>query len=158
MRQRAAGWPPDHKPTLEECADEFGGTAEDWARLREAWGERFMPRLQLISERRMNMRVRMLGGTQVGYSRMTRHWWQPVHESLAQQDLADRPLYFASSNTHSLVNIATGVAREREEALVQFVEQLPEDDILRTELEALREGRTPIYLTFERTGKPNASE
>ena len=42
--------------------------------------------------------------------------------ALAEQDLGDRPLYFVSSNTHSLVNIATGVAREREEVLVEFVE------------------------------------
>ena len=142
VRQRAAGWPPDHDPTNEECAEALGGTSEDWARLREAWGERFMPRLQLISDQRMNMRLRMLGGTQVGFSRMTRHWWQPVHDSLAEQQLVDRPLYFVSSNTHSLVNIATGVARERESVLVEFVEQMPEDDILRTELDAFREGRT----------------
>ncbi|HKP21595.1 MAG TPA: hypothetical protein VJT68_08750 [Thermoleophilaceae bacterium] len=142
VRQRAAGWPPDHEPTPEECAEELGGTADDWARLREAWGERFTARLRLVSEQRMDIRLRMLGGTQVGYSRMTRHWWQPVHDSLAEQDLVDRPLYFVSSNTHSLVNIATGVAREREDVLVKFVEEMPEDDILRTELDAFREGRT----------------
>ena len=34
VRQRAAGWPPDHEPTPEECAEVLGGTAEDWARLR----------------------------------------------------------------------------------------------------------------------------
>jgi Family of unknown function (DUF6909) len=142
VRQRAAGWPPEHEPTPEECAEVLGGTAEDWARLREAWRFHFMPRLKQIADQRMNLRVRMLGGTQVGYARMTRRWWQPVHESLADQDLVDRRLYFVSSNTHSLVNIATGVAREREKVLVEFVEQLPEDDILRTELEAFREGRT----------------
>jgi hypothetical protein len=142
VRQRAAGWPPEEEPTVEECAETLGGTAEDWARLREAWGERFMPRLRLIAEERMNLRVRMLGGTQVGYARMTRHWWQPVHASLAEQDLTDRPLYFVSSNTHSIVNIATGAAREREDVLVKFVETLPEDDILRSELAAFREGRT----------------
>jgi Family of unknown function (DUF6909) len=142
VRQRAAGWPPEHEPTPEECAEVLGGTAEDWARLREAWRFHFMPRLKQIADQRMNLRVRMLGGTQVGYARMTRRWWQPVHTSLAEQDLVDRPLYFVSSNTHSLVNIATGVAREREKVLVEFVEQLPEDDILRTELEAFREGRT----------------
>jgi Family of unknown function (DUF6909) len=142
VRQRAAGWPPEHEPTIEECAEVLGGTAEDWARLREAWRLRLMPRLQRIAEQRMNLRVRMLGGTQVGYARMTRHWWQPVDASLAEQDLVDRPLYFVSSNTHSLVNIATGVARQREEVLVKFVEQLPEDDILRTELQAFRDGRT----------------
>jgi hypothetical protein len=142
VRQRAAGWPAAQEPTAEECAEALGGTPEDWGRLREAWGEHFLPRLQVIADRRMNMRVRMLGGTQVGYARMTRRWWQPVHATLAEQGLVDRPLYFVSSNTHSLVNIATGVAREREDALVTFVEELPEDDILRTELEAFREGRT----------------
>jgi hypothetical protein len=142
VRQRAAGWPPDHDPTNDECAEALGGTSEDWARLREAWGERFMPRLELMANQRMNMRLRMLGGTQVGFSRMTRHWWHPVHDSLSEQQLVDRPLYFVSSNTHSLVNIATGVAREREDVLVKFVEELPEDDILRTELDAFRDGRT----------------
>jgi len=143
VRQRAAGWPPDHDPSADESAEVLGGTADDWRRLREAWGERFLPRLQLIADHRMNMRLRMLGGTQVGFSRMTRRWWQPVHDSLADQDLVDRPLYFVSSNTHSIVNIATGVARQREDALVKFVEEeLPEDDILRSELEAFREGRT----------------
>jgi hypothetical protein len=144
VRQRAAGWPPpDHDPAPEECAEALGGTADDWARLRGAWGERFLPRLKLIADQRMNLRVRMLGGTQVGYARITRRWWQPVHGALAEQHLGDRPLYFVSSNTHSIVNIATGVARQREEALVTFVEEdLPEDDILRSELEAFREGRT----------------
>jgi hypothetical protein len=142
VRQRAAGWPPEHEPALEEFAGALGGTAEDWGRLREAWGERFMPRLRLNADQRMNMRVRMLGGTQVGYARMTRHWWDPVHSSLAEQDLVDRPLYFVSSNTHSLVNIATGAAREREDVLVKFVESLPEDDILREELDAFRDGRS----------------
>jgi hypothetical protein len=142
VRQRAAGWPPDHEPTVDECAEVLGGMADDWSRLRGAWGERFGERLALIADRRMNMRVRMLGGTQVGYARMTRRWWTPVHNTLAEQGLEDRPLYFVSSNTHSLVNIATGVAREREDVLVEFVETLPQDDILRSELAAFREGRS----------------
>ena len=141
VRQRAAGWPPDSEPTAEECSEALGGSADDWLRLKEAWGERFDERLRLIAERRLNMRVRMLGGTQVGYARMTRRWWRPVHARLADESLAEAPMYFVSSNTHSLVNIVTGVAREREESLVRFVETLPEDDILRSELAAFREGR-----------------
>jgi hypothetical protein len=142
VRERAAGWPPAEQPTPEECARALGGVAEDWARLRNAWGDRFPERLRLIAERRLSLRVRMLGGTQVGYARMTRRWWTPVHDSLVADGLADRPIYFVSSNTHSLVNIVTGVARERETELVAFVETLPEGDILRTELEAFREGRS----------------
>jgi hypothetical protein len=142
VRQRAAGWPPEHEPTPEECSQALGGSVDDWSRLREAWGDRFDERLRLIAERRLNLRVRMLGGTQVGYARMTRRWWAPVHDRLSADQLTGAPMYFVSSNTHSLVNIATGVAREREESLVRFVETLPEDDILREELSAFREGRT----------------
>ena len=142
VRQRAAGWPPEGEPTAEECSDALGGSTDDWSRLREAWGERFDERLRLIAERRLNMRVRMLGGTQVGYARMTRHWWTPVNAQLSSEGLSNAPMYFVSSNTHSLVNIATGVARERERMLVEFVETLPEDDILREELAGFREGRS----------------
>jgi len=142
VRQRAAGWPPERPPTPDECAHTLGGSPDDWVRLRDAWGERFDERLGLIAERRMNLRVRMLGGTQVGYARMTRRWWTPVHGRLAEEGLTDHPMYLVSSNTHSLVNIATGVAREREASLVEFVDTLPEDDILREELAAFREGRS----------------
>ncbi len=142
VRERAAGWPPEGKPTPEACAEALGGTPDDWERLRKAWGDRFEERMRLIAERRMNLRVRMLGGTQVGYARMTRRWWNPVHNALAEQGLGDAPMYFVSSNTHSLVNIATGIASEREQALVDFVETLPESDILTEELAAFREGRS----------------
>ena len=141
VRQRAAGWPPDSEPPSEECADALGGSSDDWARLRAAWGARFYERLRLIAERSMNLRVRMLGGTQVGYARMTRRWWTPVHDSLGEQGLGDSPMYFVSSNTHSLVNIVTGIARQREQVLVDFVDTLPPDDILSEELSAFREGR-----------------
>jgi hypothetical protein len=142
VRMRAAGWPPDEEPTPEVCARELGGTPDDWVRLRESWGDSFGERMALINDRRLSLRVRMLGGTHVGYARMTRKWWMPVASHLASSGLTDRPLYFVSSNTHSLVNIVTGVAREREDELVRFVETMPEDDILREELAAFRSGKT----------------
>ena len=141
-RQVAAGWPPDHDPSAEECAQALGGAVEDWSRLKAGWGARFEEKLRLIAERRMALRVQMLGGTQVGYARMTRRWWAPVHERLAGDGLRERPIYFVSSNTHSLVNIVTGVAREKEADLVAFAETLPEDSILREELVKFREGAT----------------
>ena len=144
VHQRAAGWPKADSPDVppEECARELGGSPDDWARLREAWGEKFGERIALIGKKRLALRVRMLGGTYTGYARLTRRWWTPVSAELAIEGLAERPLYFVSSNSHSLVNIVTGIARERESELVAFVEQLPEDDILREELAAFREGRS----------------
>jgi len=145
VRQRAAGWTDRGRPealSAEECAARLGGTVEDWDRLCEAWGDQFAERLALIAEQRLSLRVRMLGGTHTGYARMTRRWWMPVSAELTGEGMTERPLYFVSSNTHSLVNIASGIAREREAELVAFVEGLPEDDILRDELTAFREERT----------------
>ena len=142
LRQRAAGWPLDgERVSPEECSSALGGSADDWSRLQEAWGERFDERLRLIAERSFALRVRMLGGTQVGYARMTRRWWLPVQTQLAAEGLDDVPVYFVSSNTHSLMNIVSGTARQREDRLIEYVETFPEGDILRTELTAFREGR-----------------
>ena len=140
-RMRAAGWPPSEGVSPEDCATTLGGSPEDWTRLREAWGDAFAERLSEVAERSLSMRVRMLGGTQVGYARMTRRWWAPVQARLAAAELADRPLYFVSSNTHSIANLVTGLAREREDELVSWIERQDDAD-LRRELTAFREGLT----------------
>ena len=146
VRQRAAGWldvVAERDPRPEECARLLGGSIEDWGRLQEAWGERFAERLRLIATERLALRIRMFGGSHTGYARLTRRWWAPVAAELDREGLTERPLYFVSSNTHSLVNIATSVARDRESELVSFVETtMDEDDILRQELAAFRDGRT----------------
>jgi hypothetical protein len=140
-RMLAAGWPPEEGATPEASAIALGGAADDWARLADAWGEQFEERLQAIADDGKSMRVRMLGGTQVGYQRMTRRWWAPVRADLNERALGDAPLYFVSSNTHSLSNLVTGLAREREDELVEFVEREGAED-LREELARFREGAT----------------
>jgi hypothetical protein len=140
-RMLAAGWPPDEGPTPEACAISLGGAADDWARLADAWGDAFEERLQAIADEGKSMRVRMLGGTQVGYQRMTRRWWAPVRADLNSRRLGDAPLYFVSSNTHSLSNLVTGLAREREDELIAFVEREGAED-LREELARFREAAT----------------
>src|SRR5215210_24694 len=139
VRQRSLDWPGDSDPSPLECADALGGSEEDWSRLREAWGEAFAARLHEVAERRLNLRVRMLGGSAVGYARMTRRWWRPVRAALAEQGLADRPIYFVSSNAHSIVNLLTGTAREREREIVEWVERSGDPDLTH-ELERFRSG------------------
>jgi hypothetical protein len=142
VKAAAIGWPPGPEVTAEVCAASIGGEPDDWSRLREAWGAAFEQRMELIASHRLALRIRMLGGSQVGYARLTRRWWTPVQGHLAQHGFSDRPLYFVSSNTHSLVNIATGVPREHERELIEFVETLPPSNILRAELTAFRDGRS----------------
>jgi len=170
VRMRAAGWPSGPSPDVPpgECARELGGSPDDWARLRGAWGKKFGERMRLIGDKRLSLRIRMLGGTYTGYARLTRRWWAPVSAKLAGAGLTERPLYFVSSNSHSLVNIVTSIARDREPELVESVEQLDDDDILRQELTAFREGRSEgswenfLYfvarLYFDERGREGAAE
>jgi hypothetical protein len=140
-RMVAAGWPPDEGASPEACAAALGGAPDDWARLADSWGEACEDRMAAIAAQSKSMRLRMLGGTQVGYQRMTRRWWAPVRADLNARSLGDAPLYFVSSNTHSLSNLVTGLAREREDELVEFVERSDHED-LKEDLARFREGRT----------------
>jgi hypothetical protein len=121
------------------CAELFGGAEEDWLRIEEAWGG-LGTFLDEVGGQRLNLRIRMLGGSQVGYARMTRRWFRPIGARLNELGLADSPVYFVSSNTHSLVNLVTATARSREAEIVAHVERSG-PDYLREELERFREGR-----------------
>jgi hypothetical protein len=121
------------------CAERFGGSADDWERIEEDWGD-LATFLDEVSSRKLNLRIRMLGGSHVGYARMTRRWFAPIGACLAEQGIAERPVYFVSSNTHSLVNLVTSTARSREAEIVAHVESHG-PDYLREELERFREGR-----------------
>jgi hypothetical protein len=141
-RLRAIGWPRPHSlPGAEDCARALGGSVADWERLQEAWGTAFARRLGEVAEINLSLRVRMLGGSQVSYARMTRRWWSPIGQRIDEGGHAEAPLYFASSNTHSLVNLLSGDARSREAELVEWVERAGPQD-LRDELAAFREERT----------------
>jgi hypothetical protein len=114
-RLRALGSVP---ASAAEAAQQIGGTEADWERLDAAWSGETGARLLEVAERRLNLRIQLLGGSEVGYARMTRRWWHPVAERLGD---ADKPTYFVSSNTHSLVNVLTGFARSNETEIVDWV-------------------------------------
>jgi len=118
---RGVSLPQDGELVPAWCAVQLGGAQEDWVRVGQAWADGLPAFLRTVGERELNLRIRMLGGSQVGYARMTRRWFEPVRACLAEHGLQDRPLYFVSSNSHSLVNLVTATAREREQEIVGWV-------------------------------------
>ena len=122
-----------------DCAALLGGAADDWLQLHEAWGVSFGRRLADIAARKMALRVQMLGGTQVGYARVTRRWWQQVTGVMRSESLLSRPVYFVSSNSHSLANLVTGLAPRHENELVRWVGEHGSTD-LREELQRFHDG------------------
>jgi uncharacterized protein DUF6909 len=125
----------------EDLAEHVGGAAEDWSRVRDGWVDGLTGFVAEVRERRLNLRIRMLGGSQAGYARLTRRWWAPVRATLTDRGLSDRPMYFVSSNTHSLVNLVTTTAGAREQEILDFVVDRGPDYLVE-ELERFRDGRT----------------
>jgi hypothetical protein len=136
---RGAELPAEPEPA--DLAESLGGSEPDWARVREAWSEGLAGFVSEVRVRRLDLRIRMLGGSQMGYARLTRRWWAPVRATLTDQGLVDRPIYFVSSNPHSIVNLVTQGAGATEDEIVSFVDaQGP--DYLMEELERFRTSQT----------------
>ncbi len=124
---------------LDEVRTRIGIEPGDWARLAGAWGEQFFHNLRRLATHRQDLKLHMLGGTYLGYARATSRWWQPARQVTERLELSGRPTYFISSNTHSIVNILSGAARRRREALIRYLEDGHLPDLL-PELRKLQAG------------------
>ena len=111
----------------------------DWLHLGEIAGEGADHWLRAVAAEDKDLRVRTVGGTYTGYARAVRRWWRPVHNLLRAHELEHRPLYFVSSNTHSLANLVSGVGATYEDDIIAFVEQTGHPE-LAAELAKLRSG------------------
>ncbi|HVB61120.1 MAG TPA: hypothetical protein VNE61_08010 [Ktedonobacteraceae bacterium] len=116
--------------------------AGDWRRLEVIWGERLWENLRVIGMSRKSFSLRMLGGSHVGYVRAARKWWEPVEKLFDTLGLQNRPVYFVSSNTHSLVNLTSGFALHHQDELMQFALS-DKDPYLAEECRKLQEGIVP---------------
>lgn len=115
---------------------------DDWQRLEVIWGDLLWRNLHFIGTHKKSFSLRMLGGSHVGFVRATRKWWAQVESQLAKLGLQDRPVYFVSSNTHSLQNLLSGSLLKRESQLVEYALQGP-DPYLRAECLKLQQGAVP---------------
>ena len=100
----------------------LGLAPEDQARLHSIWGDGLIDHLLMIGERRKRFAVRMLGGSLMAYQRATLRWWWHIEASTPLM-LKDRPIYFVSSNTHSLVNLFSGFALRHSDELLGFIRE-----------------------------------
>lgn len=113
---------------------------EDLQRLRTIWGRSFAPTMQRIAHRQARIGVRLLSGSLSEYRRATRLWWDHIEQSCPE--MMDRPVYFVSSNTHSLVNLLTGFALQRRDELIDYL-QRKENKALKAEWEDIASGQLP---------------
>ena len=116
---------------------------EDLLRLRIIWEDEFIDYLKLIKDHKCAFRVNLLTGSLTEYWRATRAWWENIERSYP--DLLKNPVYFVSSNTHSITNLLTGFAFRKKDILMAFLEK-EGDEKLKDEWEQIKNSESQTNL------------
>ncbi len=95
--------------------------AEDLQRITQIWQENTAVKLLDIAQNNQSISIRSLDGSLAEYKRATRSWWRNVEKNVPQISFEERPVYFVSSNTHSLPNLLSGYALQIEDKINDFI-------------------------------------
>lgn len=94
---------------------------EDFAKLEQVWqGPRLLKVFRKAAMYPLDLQITVLGAGLSDYRRSVQHWWGKVQEA-ADPLLSQRPIYFLSSNVHSMINLLSGFAWEQQEQIAKFV-------------------------------------
>lgn len=106
---------------LDELARILNLPMEDIDRLKSVWESNFLENIQQIAVNPRHIKVRLLNGSLVEYRRATDIWWENI-EHLCR-DLIHRPVYFISSNPHSMVNLLSGYAVKNKDKMISYLNE-----------------------------------
>jgi hypothetical protein len=116
---------------LEEVRVALNLEPADFNRLTQIWpGKLLRENLVRAAQQRLDLWVRVLGSGLSDYRRSVQSWWRKIEEKADGLQLAERPIYFISSNIHSLVNLVSGHAWELQEELISFVRRENPEDLV----------------------------
>ena len=137
--------------SFDELADILEIPEDDLDRLWSAWQSSPITNLDAspwsapdylrwIARTKLNFRIRLLSGSLAEYWRATRAWWNNIERSFSE--LSNRPVYFVSSNTHSLPNLLTGYGLTLQAQLEEYLQE-PRNVKLREEWLSIQSGKVP---------------
>lgn len=100
----------------------LGLPEEDLLRLQAAWGPKADACWAGVSARLLDLRINSLASGFNDYRRAVEKWWEGLLVSTGGNGLLGRPIYFVSSNPHSLTNPLSGFALEHQAELVALAQ------------------------------------
>jgi hypothetical protein len=106
------------------------------ARLRGALGPRSSAILTDMIAHDTDLFVRLLDGSFREYQRSAQRWYQAIAPAVP----AGRPVYFVSSNSHSLANLLGGYARNHRDEILAFLRSRNVEDLAPRYDEAVARG------------------
>lgn len=120
---------------LSVLAEKLLSSAEDLSRLHTIWQEKTADWLLEMRRRPSELRIKLLDSAMVQYSRAANSWLDEILERIPE--LVDRPVYFVSSNLHSLVNLVSGYGLQKEHELQRYLDNNAETKMLQEEWEKI---------------------
>ena len=126
--------------TFNKVAETLMLSEDDLNQLRVLLGDDFPHILNEMASRPSRIRLQLLSGSLSDYWRATRIWWDNIEAECPH--LRDRPVYFISSNPHSVVNLLSGFALQQRKTLLSFVEQSQNGDLAK-EWAKIKDDRVP---------------
>jgi hypothetical protein len=118
----------DSVKKMENLARSLRISIQDLMRLKTIWGKNFMNALLRIKKSECDMEVQLFSGSLNEYRRATRFWWDNIESYYPE--ITKRPVYFISSNTHSIPNLMTGYALTQKDRLTEFLHSQGDPDLL----------------------------
>ena len=112
-----------------ELAKRLEMSEDDLGRLKVIWGDEFPGYLHQIAQLRCSFNIRLLDGSLIEYWRATRVWWDNIERAVPQ--LLERPIYFISSNTHSVTNLLSGFALKSQKELVGYLNREGDPELIK---------------------------
>ncbi|KKT43377.1 MAG: hypothetical protein UW44_C0007G0024 [Candidatus Collierbacteria bacterium GW2011_GWB2_44_22] len=99
-------------------------STEELNSLSNAFGSDFQKRFERIKDHPLDLRIQLLAGSWVDYCKATQKWWKNISKITdGKLHISKRPIYFVSSNAHSLVNLISGFALKEKAGLLKFIKK-----------------------------------
>ncbi len=126
---------PDDPQNFQQLAKHLQIKEEELARLYTVMGDNFYSYMSHIASETSDLTVQLVSGSLNDYRKATESWWKNIETHVPA--VTRRPIYFVSSNTHSLANLLSGFSLTKRAELLNFIEQ--DEPSLRAEWEEMQQ-------------------
>ena len=118
-------------PVLAEVQRALNLSDEDVAKIQQVWsGRTLLQNLRSAALSPMDIKVRVLGSGLSDYRRSVQQWWRALMDETSSMHLSERPIYFMSSNVHSVPNLLSGYVVEHRDEIMRFVEEYNPEELI----------------------------
>ena len=112
---------PDNTQNFHQLARHLQIKEEELARLYTLMGDNFHKYISHIASETSDLTVQLVSGSLNDYRKATESWWTNIESQVPA--VTRRPIYFVSSNTHSLANLLSGFSLTKRAELINFIQK-----------------------------------